>query len=126
MTRSRLGGFTLIEVMVALIIFAVASVSLMASITSSVDAQIRLEQTTLANWVAENAYNEMLVAEEFPATGESNRNLKMAGLEWRVHRKVVATSEATIRRVELTVYLTLGDSLKERAAASLVTFVGQT
>ena len=47
-------GFTLLEVMIALTIFALIATTLSQTTSVSVDNQIHLEQKLIANWIAEN------------------------------------------------------------------------
>ena len=47
-------GFTLLEVMIALTVFALIATTLSQTTSVSVDNQIHLEQKLIANWIAEN------------------------------------------------------------------------
>ena len=51
---SRVRGFTLLEVMVALVIFALVSVALVKNATSSVRHAAIIQDRTIAWWLAEN------------------------------------------------------------------------
>ena len=58
--RSR--GFTLLEVMVALIIVAFSLTALTASMNQMIDAANTLRERTFASWIAQNKITEMRLA----------------------------------------------------------------
>lgn len=96
-------GFTLIEVLVALAIAAIAltAVSRSASVSSTSAAEIKLR--TLAGFVAENRLGELEARRAWPPVGVSEGLERQAGIEfpWRV--EVFATQHPLLRRVEVQV-----------------------
>jgi len=52
---SRLRGFTLIEIIVAMAVLAITALAINTALVRHVDAAIRLEKKLIANWVASNA-----------------------------------------------------------------------
>lgn len=96
-------GFTLIEVLVALMVFG-----LIASAASQVGSQYmgsfeRVRDLTLASWIAGNRMNEIRLQEEFPPVSKSSDELEYAGRRWRVITDVSDTDEESMRRVEVRV-----------------------
>ena len=61
----RSTGFTLIEVLVALAIFAVAGAALSTAIQGNVRNANYLKDKTLANWIANNKMVELHQANQF-------------------------------------------------------------
>jgi len=57
--RSRANGFTLIEVMVAMAVVAVALPALLFALIQQVDGTGYLRERTLASWVAANKLSEL-------------------------------------------------------------------
>jgi len=75
-------GFTLIEVLVALVVVALGVSAVMSSMFSAVTSTDRLRERAYAEWVALNRITETRVAAEFPATGRTEGVARMADREW--------------------------------------------
>ncbi|HVT33058.1 MAG TPA: type II secretion system minor pseudopilin GspI [Rhodanobacteraceae bacterium] len=96
-------GFTLIEVLVALAVVALALLGLTrVAALQAADADA-LRQRTLAGWVAANVLAETRLAAGFPATGRSDGRVELGARRWRWTRDVGATPDPQIRRVDITV-----------------------
>jgi general secretion pathway protein I len=90
--RAPVGGFTLIEVLVALIIVALGIAAVMSALLSSASATDRLRERAFAEWVAANRLVETRVAEEFPSLGRSTGVASMGGRDWEWRQQVQRTS----------------------------------
>ena len=99
----RRGGFTLVEMLVALAIVAVALTAAMRVLVQAADGAGTLKARTLALWVAQNR----LAAAEFervlPPTGTRRGEAAQAGVAfvWREH--VATTPNPVIRRIDVDV-----------------------
>ena len=117
-------GFTLLEVMVALAVIALA----LAAATSAVSGNIRnasgLQQRTYAHWVAMNKLAEMQLANQWPATKTTKGSSLMAKQEWYWSTKVTKTPDGfdLIRKIDITVRLNEDD---ESSLITLTGFVGR-
>lgn len=96
-------GFTLLEVLVALAVFAVAAIALMKVSESQLQLSNRLEEKTFAHWVALNMVSEMQANQDWPALGEQTGKVAMAGREWKVVVKTLATPVNRVRRIDVAV-----------------------
>ena len=78
-------GFTLIEILVALAILAVALAAGMRSVAQSTDVATTLKQRTLALWVAQNRLAEAQLAIPWPAIGARDGKAEQANAPfvWR-------------------------------------------
>tara|TARA_R110000868_G_scaffold134224_3_gene346136 strand:+ start:1271 stop:1660 length:390 start_codon:yes stop_codon:yes gene_type:complete len=124
----RMGGFTLLEVLVALAIFALVAASVLTATARSLQTAARLEDKTLAMWIADNRLSEMQLAREPVADGREQGEVAFAGRRWQWQSEVEATSEADMRRVTLWVAPMAQDrsagGVRERAVVSLNGFIG--
>jgi len=120
-------GFTLLEVLVALAIFALVAASVLTASARSVRTAAQLEERTLAMWVADNQLVELQLAETPPADGRDQGQVEFAGRRWLWQSEIQATSEPAMRRVTLWVAAdergARGD-LRERALVTLSGFLG--
>ena len=101
MNASR--GFTLLEVLVALAVLAIAMGALLKSGVGGAATAMQLQDKLFANWVATNRLAEIEVAPEWPAEGETTGVSPMAGREWRWRQSVSATPDSDMRRVDVEV-----------------------
>ena len=123
-------GFTLLEVLVALGIFALVAASILTVSGRSLQNAARLEEKTLAMWVADNRLTEMQLAEVPPGEGRDQGESDFAGRRWEWRSEVAATSEPDMRRVIVLVALRQerGEraDIEERALVRLAGFLGVT
>lgn len=97
------GGFTLVEVLVALAIVAIAlSTGLKAAGALTSNAQ-RLGDVTAAQWCADNLLTNLRLGRQFPGTGDSDFECAQLGREYRGQLQVRPTQNANFRRVEARV-----------------------
>lgn len=97
------GGFTLIEILVALVILAVALAATMRAAGVATDGALETRQRLLATWAAENRVAELRARQVFPAPATTRLAAEQGGLALAIEEIVSETPNPTIRRVELAV-----------------------
>lgn len=100
----RVKGFTLLEVMIALIIFGLVATVIQKVTSQSISQYERIRLKTIANWIAENKMSEVRLSEGLPATRESKEDLKFANENWKLVSKVTKTSNINFNRVDLVIF----------------------
>lgn len=106
MKRHRQVGFTLIEVLVALVIVAVGMGVLMSALTSSARTVVYLQDKTFAEWVALNQITLLrlqLQQGNLPPQRTTNGDLDYAGRTWHWRQEVVASSVPGLERIDFKV-----------------------
>jgi general secretion pathway protein I len=111
-------GFTLLEVLVALAVLAIAMAALIKGGADNARGAAYLRDKTLAQWVAMNVVAEQRLAAGWPATGTRRGQEEMAGHEWYWELTVAETFDEDIRRLEVAVRAT-----EEKEAGRLVNLV---
>lgn len=101
MRRER--GFTLLEVLVALAVLALALGALIKGGAENATNAGYLRDKTFAQWIAMNEIARMQLEPAWPAVGERKGTEEMAGREWRWEAKVSETFDETVRRVDVKV-----------------------
>ncbi|WP_444904693.1 type II secretion system minor pseudopilin GspI [Microbulbifer sp. CnH-101-E] len=100
---ARQGGFTLVEVLIALVIFGVIAASVLRTMQSSVQRQRVMEERLAANWVAQQVLSQIRVQTPWPPIGEKKEEMSFAERDWEVTAKVEATSEERLRHIVIQV-----------------------
>ena len=104
-------GFTLIEVMVALVIATLALVAVMASISQMIDAGTAMRDRTFASWIAQNRIAEMRLANTEPEVSETSGEVDYAGQEWGWTATVSETGVEFLYRVDVAVSFAGSDDI---------------
>jgi general secretion pathway protein I len=97
-------GFTLIEVLVALGIVAIALVAGLQATAALTNNAQRQSDVLLAHMCAENELIRLRLAHQLPGVGESDETCEQAGQSFRVHLLVVPTPNPSFRRVDAQVF----------------------
>jgi general secretion pathway protein I len=96
-------GFTLIEVLAALVIVALGMLGVIEAVTQSARNGTYLREKTLAHWIALNVITEKRLQPEPPPVTESSGDVEFAGQNWRWRMQVTQTQVASLRRMDVSV-----------------------
>jgi general secretion pathway protein I len=99
-------GFTLIEVLVALVIVAVGMAALMGALSSSANNVSYMRDKTFAEWVALNQIANLrlqLQPGQTPPVANTNGEIDFAGRSWHWRQEVVTTQVQGMMRVDVKV-----------------------
>lgn len=97
------GGFTLIEVLVAMTIIAVGVSALVATAGSSAFRADYLREREFGRWVASNVLAELQVIPAWSDVGTKNTEVEMGNFLWYVKTRTQAVADADLRRVDVQV-----------------------
>jgi general secretion pathway protein I len=75
-------GFTLIEVLVALVIVAFGMGAVMSALTSAANNTMQMRERSFAEWVGLNQLSLARLARAMPANGKSEGEVEFAGSRW--------------------------------------------
>jgi general secretion pathway protein I len=98
------GGFTLVEVLVALTIVAIALMASIRAVGSLTLSASDLRSRTLAQWSAENRLSQIRVQREYPPVGRRTFDCSQGDLPLRCQEDVFATPNVSFRRLEIQVF----------------------
>jgi general secretion pathway protein I len=100
-------GFTLIEVMVAVAIVALAVSALLFSVGKQVESSDYLREKILAQWLALNVLQQAQltarVTEKFPDDQDSGDS-KFANRDWRWEIQTTKTDDEDFARIDVKIY----------------------
>ena len=99
----RARGFTLIEILVAVAILAVAMAATMRAASLATDGALETRQRLLATWAAENRVAELRARRIYPPASTTRMNVEQGGLALVMDETVSDTANPIIRKVDLAV-----------------------
>jgi len=112
-------GFTLVEVLVALGIFAVLSSGYLIATSEAVRGLGRLQDKVFALWIAQDTVTRMRSIESEQADSLTAQTVTFLDREWQISFNAEATDNARMRRV--TIFVATDDD-PESQLATLETY----
>ncbi|MGI4721552.1 MAG: type II secretion system minor pseudopilin GspI [Janthinobacterium lividum] len=104
-TRARRpAGFTLLEVLVALVIVGTALGAGLRAVGSLTTNSAGLRASMMATWSAENRLVQIRLGREFPAIGKRNFPCPQGDLNLVCEEQVLTTPNPLLRRIEVSVF----------------------
>ncbi|KQN67444.1 MULTISPECIES: type II secretion system minor pseudopilin GspI [unclassified Duganella] len=97
-------GFTLLEVLVALVIVGTALGASLRAVGSLTQNSAGLRASMMATWSAENRLVQLSLARTYPAIGKQTFECPQGDLKLMCEEAVIATANPRFRRVEVSVY----------------------
>lgn len=122
---SKPKGFTLLEVLVALVFFALIGTTLQQVTASTVNQYLAVRHKMLSSWIAENKITELQLSKSFPSVKEHKDDLEFANEEWQVVSNVKKTENPDINKIEVEVYHIDANTNEKNKKLTLTGFVGR-
>lgn len=99
----RTRGFTMIEVLIALAIIAIALAASIRAVGTLASNAGALNDRLLASWSADNVLGQLRLAHAWPEVGEQTFDCSQGNLELSCTQRVKTTPNPVFRRVEVSV-----------------------
>lgn len=115
-------GMTLLEVMVALLIFALTGSAILKAAGDHLSNVGQVEAVTFANYVASNRLNQLQIDNTWPPKNNLKGEMSMAERTWYWQQNVVKTNDDDLRAVTVKVGLEQDYS---DSVTSVTTFVAK-
>ena len=110
-------GFTLLEVMVALAIIAIALGATVRVVGNATSNAAYLIDKSFAQWIALNEIAKIKIADDWSNNGEKSGTATMLTREWTWRRNSRITADKDVKRIDISVF----KSEHESAALATVT-----
>jgi general secretion pathway protein I len=121
----RVRGFTLVEVLVALVVVALGLTALMVAVNGTARTSGFLRDKSLAQWIALNRLTEVRLNTTKFGQNTDTGELDFGSRKWHYDTRYFDTSMATMKRVVVRVYK--GDAkTKGNPLAQAVGFLGSS
>ena len=121
MILSSSKGFTLLEVMFALLVVALTMGAIVEAGGYSSRRTFQLTEKTIASWIAQNQVTLYRARRTWSSASNKSGNVEMADNKWQWKMKISKTDDPLLRRLDVDVYLLDGEDIK----ASATGFIGK-
>jgi general secretion pathway protein I len=122
-SRSFAAGFTLLEVLAALVIISLGMLAVIEAIGQTASNSTRMRDRTLAHWIAMNRLTTARLEPRAPKIAKTSDEVEMAGRRWRWTMEVSETPVQSMRRIDVRV-AEAGGADDERSLAQVTGFYG--
>jgi general secretion pathway protein I len=121
-SRKYMSGMTLLEVLVALFIFALTGTAIMKAASDHLTGVGQIEDITFATWVANNRLTQLHIDNTWPIKNDQKGEQEMAGRKWYWQQRVTKTNDSDMVQIEVSVGL---DEQYEGTVTSASTFIAK-
>lgn len=108
--RHRTRGFTLLEVMVALLIISLSLLAMAETMGGALSKTTAMHERTYASWIAQNKIVEIRLTNELPRVGTTSGEEEFANTTWEWEATVAETGIENLLRVDVAVSLVDAES----------------
>lgn len=115
-------GFTLIEMVAAVAVLAIAMAAILSGMARYADNAAHLRERTIGLWVAHNRLTEIELQPVWPDVGRSDGEMELAGRKWKWQAEVQKTTDDKLRRIDIDVL----SPRRDGNAASLSAFLADS
>lgn len=115
-------GFTLLEVLIALVIFALISITCFKQVAVTLKSMERMELKYKALWIGENAIEELFLVRGEQSHNDSIREYEIDDEKWLVVIEITDTDITNIKQIEAKVYQ---NNTEDASIISLTRYIGR-
>lgn len=115
-------GFTLLEVLIALAIFATAGAAILQASASHLRAVAQLEELTLASMIANNQLQQAQLNRSWPPRELEQGEVSLGNRDWQWQLRAVTVPDQDLRELQISVRLA---EQPEQVVYQLKTYVGR-
>lgn len=116
----KIRGFTLLEMLVALTVLAIALLAALRASSAGVQNTAEIRNRLLAGWVAQNRVAEHVARRDWLPIGLAHGEESQGGVRFLWEEKILGTPNYQFRRVEVRVF---AEQEPDQALASLTGFM---
>ena len=120
----RRSGFTLIEVLVALVIASLGLAAVLSVVTNSARDATYLRDKTLASWIGLNQVTLVRISNSLPSVDKTSGDIEFANGKWKWQQTVTQTEVPGMRRLDVAVRH--AEDPENSPVATVSGFVGRT
>jgi general secretion pathway protein I len=113
-------GFTLLEVMVALVIVALSLTAIAATMSQMIGAAATMRDRTYASWIAQNRIAEIRLSLQAPSARATSGEVEYANVDWTWRAVVAETGVPDLFRIDVAVSFAGSDDV----VRSVTGFIG--
>lgn len=115
-------GFTLLEVLIALAIFATAGAAILQASASHLRAVTQLEELTLASMIANNQLQQAQLNRSWPPRELEQGEVSLGNRDWQWQLRAVTVPDQDLRELQISVRLA---EQPEQVVYQLKTYIGR-